>query len=64
MKDERFGRFIKHRYIHTYILYLSCRSVKKAAKELMWTYKLKSMYKKVTNNINKTNELFTMSKEK
>ena len=25
-------------YIHTYILYLSCRSVKKeAAKELMWT---------------------------
>ena len=42
-------------YIHTYILYLSCRSVKKeAAKELMWTYKLKSIYKKkVTNNINK-----------
>ena len=29
-------------YILTYILYLSCRSVKKeAAKELMWTYKLK-----------------------
>ena len=39
--------------IHTYILYLSCRSVKKAAKELMWTYKLKSIYKKVNNNINK-----------
>ena len=37
----------KHTYIHTYILYLSCRSVKKeAAKELMWTYKLKSIYKK------------------
>ena len=36
-----------HTYIHTYILYLSCRSVKKeAAKELMWTYKLKSIYKK------------------
>ena len=38
--------------IHTYIyiLYLSCRSVKKeAAKELMWTYKLKSIYKKKSN---------------
>ena len=30
----------------------------------MWTYKLKGIYKKVTNDINKTNELFTMSKEK
>ena len=46
---------VQRTYIHTYILYLSCRSVKKeAAKELMWTYKLKSIYKKkVTNNINK-----------
>ena len=44
--DSQTSKF-QLQYIHTYILYLSCRSVKKeAAKELMWTYKLKSIYKK------------------
>ena len=39
-------------YIHTYFI-CHVGQWKKAAKELMWTYKLKSIYKKVTNNINK-----------